>query len=501
LGLLAAILALAGCGGTSLFGGSENFPGAVVADEPRAALVGRDILAQGGSAADAAVAAYFAMSVTLPTSAGLGGGGVCVGYDPGRKRFEAIEFLPRATAGGNMSVPGNVRGMALLHARLGRLPWNQLLGAAEQLARVGAEVSRAFQAELSQIEGTDRSIDQIYSGRDGQPLREGEKFRQNDLAGALSRIRTLGAGEFYSGQLARQHVEGAQAGGGDLTLDDLRRFVPQRIEPMRMPLGNHIVLLPPWPAAGSAVAADMLAMTTTANYRSAGQPQRVHIAAAAARRALAMQARRAAGQTVEIGTVNLARAAMADYRAESAGQPLAINLPQYVGPPGASVVALDGQRGAVACTVTQGGLFGFGRIAAGTGIALAPPPPAGGPLSMVPLLVVNTNTDRTILSLGSVEGEYAAAAAIEVLLGVLLEDRRLEDVLARPRLADDGQTVLLEPEADDTAMSLERLGYRLREMPRIGRVNAILCPPDQPASVVCEARPDPRGAGLAVGAR
>jgi gamma-glutamyltranspeptidase/glutathione hydrolase len=193
LGTLALPLALAGCSAGNLFGRSSNFPGGVVADEPRAALVGRDILAQGGSAADAAVATYFALSVTLPTTAGLGGGGVCVGYDPERKRLEAIDFLPRPTAGGNMALPTNVRGMALLHARLGKLPWNQLLGAAEQLARVGTEASRAFIAELQQAEGLDRSVEQIYGGRDGQPLREGEKYRQSDLAGAIARIRTNGA--------------------------------------------------------------------------------------------------------------------------------------------------------------------------------------------------------------------------------------------------------------------------------------------------------------------
>jgi gamma-glutamyltranspeptidase/glutathione hydrolase len=153
--------------------------------------------------------------------------------------------------------------------------------------------------------------------------------------------------------------------------------------------------------------------------------------------------------------------------------------------------------------VTQGGLFGQGRIAPGTGIALGAPPARGGVLSLAPLLVVNTNTERTLLALGSVDdGDYAAAAAVEVLLGVMLEQRRLEDVVARPRLGDDGQTVLLEPEADDTAMSLERLGYRLREVPRIGRVNAIFCPPDLPPDTqACEARPDPRGSGLAAGAR
>jgi len=55
----------------------ENF-GGVVSDEPRSALVGRDVLSAGGTAVDAAVATYFAMAVTYPGAATLGGGGICV---------------------------------------------------------------------------------------------------------------------------------------------------------------------------------------------------------------------------------------------------------------------------------------------------------------------------------------------------------------------------------------------------------------------------------------
>src|ERR671931_2533567 len=75
--LLAALL-LVGCARATGSGSAGDFNGFVVADEPRAALVGRDILKQGGNAADAAVAARLAMTVTLPSRGGLGGGGACV---------------------------------------------------------------------------------------------------------------------------------------------------------------------------------------------------------------------------------------------------------------------------------------------------------------------------------------------------------------------------------------------------------------------------------------
>ncbi|MBM3488409.1 MAG: hypothetical protein FJX67_17560, partial [Alphaproteobacteria bacterium] len=121
---------LAGCGGTAgiLDTAPRTVPdnyGLVVTDEPAASAAGREVLAAGGNAIDAGIAAYFALAVTLPGSAGLAGGGVCLAHDGAATTVEALDFSVGPPTAGGFGAPGNLRGMFALHARYGRLRWEQ----------------------------------------------------------------------------------------------------------------------------------------------------------------------------------------------------------------------------------------------------------------------------------------------------------------------------------------------------------------------------------------
>ena len=184
--MAALMLLVAACGAappkTGEIGAVEGFLGAAISEEPRAALVARDALSAGGSAADAAVAAYFAMTVTYPVAVGLGGGGVCLYYDHRSNRAETLDFrVGRAAAGGHIAIPGALRGMALLHSRHGHLPWTQLVAPAETMARFGHQISRALakrlrpQASRLRADGTAR---RIFLRPDGKPFEEPETVVQ-----------------------------------------------------------------------------------------------------------------------------------------------------------------------------------------------------------------------------------------------------------------------------------------------------------------------------------
>ena len=205
----AAVLTLSACGpdvkvpdGTMRY--VQGFAGVVAAEEPQAAMVGRDVLAAGGTAADAAVALYFALSVTLPSAAGLGGGGACVVHDRIKKVTEVLDFRPPA------GVPGNPRGFQTLHARYGKSHWEQLIGPAERMARFGVPVSRALATALAPIGDAllkDPETRKVFAGKKwGATVGEGDMLVQAALADTLARLRVAGPGELDGGNAVFQPV-------------------------------------------------------------------------------------------------------------------------------------------------------------------------------------------------------------------------------------------------------------------------------------------------------
>ncbi len=132
--------------------------GMVVSDSAVASLIGRDILAEGGTAVDAAVATAFALAVSWPDAGNIGGGGfmivrpadgedpVCIDYrETAPLAITARSFTKQDTTYTQkaVGVPGTVRGLAVAHARYGRLPWKDVVMPAAKLAAQGARSYRA----------------------------------------------------------------------------------------------------------------------------------------------------------------------------------------------------------------------------------------------------------------------------------------------------------------------------------------------------------------------
>src|SRR5262249_28277632 len=137
-----------------------------------------------------------------PSAAALGGGGVCVAFGGEKSVMDSYEFLPRApAAGGGAALPGNVRGMAALHARQGRLKWESLLLPAGQAARHGQPASRALARRLD-ANRNNLMADPQLANRFGR-VGEGDPVVQLELAVLIGQIRARGAGDLYAGEAAK----------------------------------------------------------------------------------------------------------------------------------------------------------------------------------------------------------------------------------------------------------------------------------------------------------
>ena len=501
----------------------QGFIGGVVADEPQAALIGRDILSAGGSAVDAVVAMYFAAAVTMPSSASLGGGGVCVAFDPKRGETRALEFLarpPRRVVPGAdrpVAVPGNVRGFFALHARYGRLTWSQVLGPAESLARFGVRVSRAFARELAPVEDAlmvEPETRRVFAAEDGtRMVREGDFLQQPELAAVLSLIRIELPGKFYTGPLASKIVASAEEAGGSLDIEDLRDYKPVWRKTIVLPLGDEVIHFAPPPATGGVVAAEMWAMLANDDrYEDTAVEERPHLIAEAALRAYADRARwedDRGATAVDAQTLVAAphiEALVADYRADTHVSPSELGLSVVGGPENpsaATFIAADRQGSAAACAVTLNSLFGTGRVAGGTGIVLASLPGQGGrgAKSLGPMLIVNENVNNFYFAAAASGGIVAPIAMVDVAARVLLGQQPLAEAVAAKRVFGSGDPDVVFVERDlspSVSEMLRRKGHRLAETPSLGRVNVIYCPggiPDQ--KDFCEVGTDPRGFGLA----
>ena len=419
MGLALAGLSLSGCGAVdsvkkTFFGGDnttkpgqqgyiDGFIGGTLADEPRAAQIGREILSGGGAAADAAVAMGFALSATLPSRVGLGGGGVCIAYATDKNAAnggipESVSFVPlapRAGANGGdrpAALPMMARGLFQLHARYGVLPFETLVAKAEDVARFGTPASHAFVKDLALVSGplfADPTARVVFA-RGGSPLTEGQNLVQAELAGTLAQIRLAGVGDLYQGAMARRLVDASRQAGGPLTATDLRNALAGISPAIMVSYKNDQVAFPAPPSDGGLAAA--VAFNALARDPS-------DLGGAAARSLSAAARFRAGGMD--------AQSVMQAIELPPGG------LPQL--PASTSFGALDRAGNAVMCAATMGNLFGTGRIVAGLGFLLAASPASVPP----PLLSVGlawSPRDHAFRAMAGGSGQAGAAVAVAAQL-------------------------------------------------------------------------------------
>ena len=498
------------------------FFGAAAGDEPNAVIAAEDILKFGGSAADAAVALALTMTVTMPSSISLGGGGVCIVHDPGAKKTEVMDFIAppgalNAQADRPSAIPTLLRGLAALQVRYGQLELRQILAKTEKKARFGHIVSRATARELALAARPlflDPNARKIFSRPDGKPHEEGDRLIQQDLADTYAALRTGGITSFYEGPLAEKIVKAVQDAGGTLSVEDLRNFVPRWRKPVGIPFDDVIINFIPSPTGagvGGGLMWNMLAVE--GRFEGTEGAARMHLLLETAKRAYAARPSwlksdgtfKAEQAFADPGNVE---SLMANFN-RNVATPISnlhpVPVPVLENPAGTGFVIVDLVGLAVACNLTNYNLFGTGRVAPGTGIVLAAAPGQAdrNALSLGPVLTFDAEFQSFRSAIAGSGGAAAMTATTSVLAISVQQGATLKKAIEAPRGHHGGAPNIAVLEAsvpENVKRELELRGHKTAVVPTLGKINAVECPLGLDArseNIACFVHADPRGAGLA----
>lgn len=245
---------------------AKSSRGMVVAAQPLATAAGVEMLERGGNAADAAVAAAFAVSVVEPSMNSIGGRtqilirtaeGSFHGIDATTQAPDTYnpDTAPQAAYGyPTVGLPGAVAGLTRLLDEYGTLPLATVMEpairyAAEGFALLPGEAAR--QASTAEQLRESEGAALYYLKPDGSPYEAGDRFVQNDLAMVLRRIASGGADAFYRGEIAEAMADDIVGAGGHVTVAALAGYRAEDSRVVRGSYRGHELVGTFTPAAGA----------------------------------------------------------------------------------------------------------------------------------------------------------------------------------------------------------------------------------------------------------
>ncbi|WP_444926272.1 gamma-glutamyltransferase [Microbulbifer sp. TRSA002] len=273
-------------GRTAVKSSTANFYMAVTAN-PHASRAAEQILARGGSAVDAAIAAQMVLGLVEPQSSGIGGGAFMLSYDAAAKKLKYYDgretapsqvdenyfirdnkprsFFESVIGGYSVGVPGVVRMLEMAHERDGKLPWEQLFQPAIHLAKSGFQISpRLHQLLLRMPKVAARpEIASYFFNSDGKPLPVGHNLKNLAYAETLEAIAQGGADAFYHGDIAKAIVKAVRydsANPGLLSLEDMVSYRAKERQPLCSEFLEYRVCGADAPSSGGTTVGGILGM-------------------------------------------------------------------------------------------------------------------------------------------------------------------------------------------------------------------------------------------------
>lgn len=281
--------------------------GMVVSVHHLASDAGLEILRAHGSAVDAAVATGFALAVVHPAAGNLGGGGfLLLRSHYGKTTFidfrekaplQATETMYQDTNGSvipgasitgyrSIATPGSVAGLVYAEQKYGRLGLKRVIAPAIKLASEGFQLTAEEARELSDPDLACFPDSKRIFQRDGQLYKEGEIFRQPELARTLQRI-AINPDDFYHGKMAQELVSDLKKGGALITLEDLAAFTVVERAPIVGSFHDYTIISAPPPSSGGVVLVSALNILEGYDLEKLGDrsPASIHLIVEAFRRA------------------------------------------------------------------------------------------------------------------------------------------------------------------------------------------------------------------------
>jgi len=514
--------------------------GMVVADDRIAAEWGAEILRQGGNAVDAAVATAFAMSVTRPQHSTLGGGGFFV-YCPAPRDGKASECQsmdyreeapaaatrdmyvkdgkPRTDLSQNgalaSGVPGVPAGLLTALKKFGKLPRQKILSRPIQLARKGMTFSSQTEAAANdRFEFFNDEAKRIFGcGKKDAPCAVGSLIKQSELAWVLEQISAKGRAGFYEGAVAQKLVAGLKAGGGIITLEDLKKYQPKFRKPVVGRFRDMEVVSMPPPSSGGAIVVQLLNYMERADRQGLladgyGSARAIHAEASAMTLAFADRAKHFGDPDhypVPLPTLLSPKyldARWAMVKPDQFTQPAdggAIEIKDGEHTTHFSVI--DGEGNAVAITTTINDNFGSGFVPPGTGVvmnnemddfSIQPGVPnlfglVGGeanavapgkrPLSSMSPTIVRDLSGNARLVVGAAGGPRIITSTFQTIFNRLRFNLSIADALDAPRVHHQWKPEELKVERNgfgfEALARLKQMGHKIGEIPTSARAHGL----------------------------
>jgi gamma-glutamyltranspeptidase / glutathione hydrolase len=511
----------------------------VVAEHPLAAMVGEEILRQGGNAVDAAIASQFALAVVYPRAGNIGGGGFMV-IRLADGTSNAVDYREKAPAAahrdmyldgegnvletmsqeGHLSVgvPGSVAGMELAFKKYSKLKdWGKILEPAIRLASEGFAITQSEAERFNEYKEQFQKMNP-----DARPfVKDGvwkmnDILRQPDLAHTLELIRDKGAAGFYEGETANEIVAEMKRGGGLITLEDLKNYEAKWRKPIIGQYKNYRIITMPPPSSGGIVLMQLLTMLEKFPLGQYGfqSAKSVHAIVEAERRAYADRAKYLGDSDFYpipvdslLDSIYLASRIL-DFDSTKATSSGTLGPQVKIGVETFETThtsIVDQEGNAVSVTTTLNLNYGSKVIVQGAGFFLndemddfsakpgvpnyfgligaeanAIQPGKRMLSSMTPTIVEKDG--KLFMVLGAPGGSTIITAVLQTLLGVTDYGMSLEEAVWAPRFHHQWlpDVITCEQEAIDTMVRKElwAMGHKLENVDRMALIKAVLVLPD-----------------------